>query len=741
MKELIVHATEPSEAEVQAVLARAFPAADTYQVQAPDGSVREFRIDGPLGLAAPAELRPVWERLTTAGTGRYFIKAVPPRGGKPFDVWFYERLMEQARRHHSSFREAARGLVQDYVRQAAGALHSPAELARFEQLLFDLRTALRWQLAAPLPPDVLERARALGLSEADIFDLSGIAYRMGMLDTQLRRTGWSWTEALAAAARVPLTEADLATITWARVRAGQYLTPVQLRGVQEFHAAALQREVELLREMSADAVRREMHPLTFARELYRKLQVEDGIVRDWERVARTEIQEARLRGSWEGDRQARGWTADTLVYRNLSHTPCNGCLALYKTGGGLPRLYKVGEVEVADQRGPNRGPWREWHARIGPTHPQCVLAETRVGGIGISATSERVYDGEVVVLRTARGEQLTCTPNHPVLTATGWVPAGLLDVGRHVVRSRTRDGVLSRGLHDQDVPTSAEEIAETFRRAGQVASCPVPVAPEDFHGDGVGSEVAVVRTNRVLEDHRDATLCQQCSELFFVRRGKIAAPSSSLRAPAQFFVGPLAATNRLMRSLGHRGSSLRRQASEALLLCLLQGTRLYSMGLQAEHDGARHRTVLPGKRLGGFTSEVATNYLRVRQMAGALAVALLSADRGETKAAHQSHDHAVGDAVGARDRARGVPGDVALSHLLDGAGGELTTEPLVLVQRHRFRGPVFNFSTPRRFYLAEGFVVHNCMDSPWQTWLPALQATFERNAPRWSAEYARRGLE
>jgi len=113
-----------------------------------------------------------------------------------------------------------------------------------------------------------------------------------------------------------------------------------------------------------------MHPRAFARELAKRFAPE-GVIRDWERVARTEIGEARNRGAYEAERRARGWTSETLIYRNLSATPCSGCLKLYKQPDGMPRRYPVAFVEAEDAKGYNRGHWREWHVRIGLTHPQC----------------------------------------------------------------------------------------------------------------------------------------------------------------------------------------------------------------------------------------------------------------------------------------------------------------------------------------------------------------------------------
>ena len=152
-------------------------------------------------------------------------------------------------------------------------------------------------------------------------------------------------------------------------------------------------------------------------------------------------------------------------------------------------------------------------------HPGCLPGAVRVSAREISAATKRWYEGDLVVIRTAGGKDLAATPNHPILTPTGWVAAGLLDVGGHVIGRLARDGVApGLDLDDEYVPASIEEVAEAFGRSEQVTAVPVPLAAEDFHGDGAGSEVAVVWTDRLLHDGLDASLGQQIREQSLVGR-------------------------------------------------------------------------------------------------------------------------------------------------------------------------------------------------------------------------------
>ena len=225
-----------------------------------------------------------------------------------------------------------------------------------------------------------------------------------------------------------------------------------------------------------------------------------------ERIASTEITRAYAEGSREA------WAASgsiTLMRWRTSQDErvCDVCGSLdgqvvQVIGGEFVHPGGEGLEKLAGTRYANP-----------PAHPRCLPGDTRVLAEGVAATSERWYDGDLVVIRTAGGKQLASTPNHPILTPAGWVAAGLLDVGGHVISILGSQGVASGSdLDNKDMPARIQDIAEAFRRSEQVAAVPVPLAAEDFHGDGIGSEVAIIRTNGLLGDGGNAPLVQEGSK-------------------------------------------------------------------------------------------------------------------------------------------------------------------------------------------------------------------------------------
>lgn len=131
-----------------------------------------------------------------------------------------------------------------------------------------------------------------------------------------------------------------------------------------------------------------------------------------------------------------------------------------------------------------------------PGHPTCLPGDALVSSRSrITGVTSRVYHGELVEIRTLGQKLLAGTPNHPVLTDHGWIPLGQLAEGQYVLSSGQRQGQAVGAQYGDDVPARIEDIAVAFLGSGEVATAEVPVSAEDFHGDGAGSEVAVIGTD------------------------------------------------------------------------------------------------------------------------------------------------------------------------------------------------------------------------------------------------------
>jgi hypothetical protein len=140
-------------------------------------------------------------------------------------------------------------------------------------------------------------------------------------------------------------------------------------------------------------------------------------------------------------------------------------------------------------------------------HPRCLPAGVVVSGPAVDAATRRFYEGELVVLATASGQELPITGNHPVLTDRGWIPANLVEEGDYVVRSTRREGASALVVPDEDqVPARIEDL---WRPDGVMPLFQVPTATEDFHGDGGHGDVDVVLSDRLLSHRLQPSFAQQ----------------------------------------------------------------------------------------------------------------------------------------------------------------------------------------------------------------------------------------
>ena len=322
-----------------------------------------------------------------------------------------------------------------------------------------------------------------------------------------------------------------------------------------------------------------------------------------------------------------------------------------------------------------------------PQHPNCLPGHTRVLASSVTATSERRYDGDLVVIHTASGKQLACTPNHPILTPGGWVAAGLLHEGGHVIGARVGQWEAALNFDYEDVPASIEDVAEAFRRSDQMAAMPVPTAPEHFHGDGEGSEVAVIRANRLLLDGANPASGEHVRKLQFGLGGV-----KLLRHDCS---GPL-------DLLFHRMASA--------LSSFVGGGDLNVSSFGA-HAGPFESFGLagvapPNSVLGKDTGD----HVPAHTELSADAIFRCATNIGGNDGQFVDCGLGAGDDVaGGKRTTDGTHADAMLSgDFSKGQTALIIADQIVDVRRQKFAGHVYNLQTVEGFYIAEGIVTHNC---------------------------------
>jgi hypothetical protein len=146
-------------------------------------------------------------------------------------------------------------------------------------------------------------------------------------------------------------------------------------------------------------------------------------------------------------------------------------------------------------------------------HPNCLIGSSLVFASNVEAVFLRRFDGEVVILRTAANDLLTCTPNHPIWTDRGWLAAGDLCQGDYVIRSLDGKRIsASLNPNNDKGPARIEDITASFLKSRSVTTRVMPSSAEHFHCDGIGSHVYVVGADRLARNKVKAPLGKHFQE-------------------------------------------------------------------------------------------------------------------------------------------------------------------------------------------------------------------------------------
>lgn len=274
-------------------------------------------------------------------------------------------------------------------------------------------------------------------------------------------------------------------------------------------------------------------------------------------VARTELtraQNAAIYAAWQ-QKQDEGLLEGYVVEKWLQPMKgaCPECWAAADpdaSGGpkvvkGLDEKFETAEGATVDYP---------------PLHPHCFPAGTIVSGPIPDAGITRKWHGELVEVTFESGQQLTGTPNHPVLTQHGWVALGQLVEGGDVLRYLPGEREVLGHEDDYQMPACIEEVTRALIMSGSVTATTVPVSPEHFHGDGAGSEIAIIGTHRQLGHDGHSEVIEPDSQEIFrgtnVRKRALSAGSNprevlgSVLPPASSRMGGGSISGSFLRSPG-----------------------------------------------------------------------------------------------------------------------------------------------------------------------------------------------
>ena len=336
---------------------------------------------------------------------------------------------------------------------------------------------------------------------------------------------------------------------------------------------------------------------------------------------------------------------------------------------------------------------------VGSEDIYCFPGDTTIRSLGaINRVYRRWYEGALVKITTASGRKLTATPNHPILSEAGLVPAGRLNVGDNLVCNGRPVG---DGTSNPDPKHAPASLAEVFRLAlmSGVGQRVAGIRPQ-FHGDGRKGDVDVVTLHGEL-------LFDGVSEIPDSGRQLVLSPSPVGKAGLSGFSTALA-HGEIVNGAASRGVGGRSECPSRFRVHPGHSGEhrpAATTGLDAEMPGyAAHRASLKPERSGDGQFA----------LAGAVAVP----DHREAYAVGQP-GHCKGRAGGPVTAIHAGPAQTnfpegrraaQLLHDLGDTGAfSEQLDPIVnLTVEPDFAGHVFTLETATGLFAAEGVITGNC---------------------------------
>lgn len=324
-------------------------------------------------------------------------------------------------------------------------------------------------------------------------------------------------------------------------------------------------------------------------------------------------------------------------------------------------------------------------------HSHCFPAGVTVSGPIPRAATRRWYEGELVTLRTASGQELPVTANHPILTDRGWVPANLVKVGDQVVRSMLAEGATPLVIPDEKyVPAFIEDV---WRSGSMGSPSRVPTTTEDFHGDGGHGDVDIVLPDRFLRDVANLPSREPATELVLAGRLFSSDHLHGQRSLDQSIRGVGAALGGPMGGGRHGGPFFGRltgHADEVGLAAAAQFHPLHSSG----NSGPLNAILL------GETEQTRSSFI-LGNKSGIIG----QHGMGTGSVSGISQWDAAGDprTVEGREVYANVGRD-----LLDRLASQVTLDRVVQASSSYFADHVYNLESSEGWYSANGLIVSNC---------------------------------
>jgi SPP1 gp7 family putative phage head morphogenesis protein len=378
-----------------------------------------------------------------------------------------------------------------------------------------------------------------------------------------------------------------------------------------------------------------------------------------ETIARTEM----IRSAREAQRMLYQQNPAVQSYRRVATQDARVCLAC---------LALSGTVHTTDE--------------IMPSHPNCFVPDTKVTHADLLGTASRWYSGEVVTIRVKSGNVITVTPNHPILTSNGWVAAGEIAKGSYVISTSNSERMHSLvNPNYNHVESTIKDVVDAFNASAGVSSETVKVSAMNFHGDGAGSEVAVINTNSLL---RDEVISKHQSQGNFVTTTSNSSDLSGISNLASMLETVFPASDCIMCGDHIDGINLTGSTSHHEPI---------SLGLTSNRD-----VIFDQDSTNNISSDIESKRDVVLALAGYVI--------GYDGILGQMINSVFPDASSRKQACTNnlLRNSIQISNLLHAFAGLIEFDEVLDVEIKSYTGHVYNLQTSTGWYIANNIISHNC---------------------------------
>ena len=330
----------------------------------------------------------------------------------------------------------------------------------------------------------------------------------------------------------------------------------------------------------------------------------------------------------------------------------------------------------------------------------CYLPGTEVRGSFVAGVRS-AYAGPALEIQTRGGARLRVTPNHPVMTPRGLVPAHALREGDEVLRYGA--GVAAVGAVDpHDAPSRIEEVFGAIAEVGETVA--TVLRPEDLHGDArfVHRDVEVSLADGILLDDGDAAVAEGVGDLLL--------PRANAGQALHVSPGPLDLRVEAVGGAAPRFPGVSQLPLDGVPAALADGPPLHSLGLglasnahalalKVQPDARAGQSGAPADRQLGLASLV-----RLDDTSKAIGGATLAPENRS----------GLGDAADVDATLSQVPRDGFALHPdapadgLCGLPALVSTDKISHIVAFEYVGHVYDLQSVSGLMVAQGIVCSNC---------------------------------